>query len=47
MYKPYTRIIKQRWDKHFRQKLHVAAYVLNPSFFYDQDNMSQKPEVMA
>ena len=47
LYKPYTRIIKQRWDKHLRQKLHDAAYVLNPSFFYDQNNMSQKSEVMA
>ncbi|XP_058757670.1 uncharacterized protein LOC131630946 isoform X2 [Vicia villosa] len=47
LYKPYTRIIKQGWDKHLRQKLHAAAYVLNPAFFYDNENMSHKPEVMA
>ncbi|PNX69542.1 hypothetical protein L195_g056773, partial [Trifolium pratense] len=47
LYKPYTRIIKQRWDKHLRQQLHAAAYVLNPAFYYDRENLSQKPEVMA
>ncbi|KAK2426995.1 hypothetical protein QL285_025609 [Trifolium repens] len=47
LYKPYTRIIKQRWDKHLRQQLHAAAYVLNPTFYYDSANLSQKPEVMA
>lgn len=47
LYKPYTRIIKQRWDKHLRQKLHAAAYALNPAFFYDKENLSRKPEVMA
>ncbi|GAU34631.1 hypothetical protein TSUD_394220 [Trifolium subterraneum] len=47
LYKPYTRIIKQRWDKHLRQQLHAAAYVLNPTFYYDKENLSQKPEVMA
>ncbi|PNX69075.1 hypothetical protein L195_g056518, partial [Trifolium pratense] len=47
LYIPYTRIIKQRWDKHLRQQLHAVAYVLNPSFYYDRKNLSQKPEVMA
>ncbi|KAK2370307.1 hypothetical protein QL285_083366 [Trifolium repens] len=47
LYKPYTRIIKQRWDKHLRQQLHAAAYVLNLTFYYDSANLSQKPEVMA
>lgn len=47
LYKPYTRIIKQQWDKHLRQKLHATAYVLNPAFFYDNENLSRKPEVMA
>lgn len=47
LYKPYTRIIKQLWDKHLRQKLHATAYVLNPAFFYDNENLSRKPEVMA
>lgn len=47
LYKPYTMLIKQRRDKHLRQKLHVAAYVLNPTFFYDTENLSHKPEVMT
>ncbi|GAU31773.1 hypothetical protein TSUD_22190 [Trifolium subterraneum] len=47
LHKPYTRIIKQRWDKHPRQQLHVAAYAINPTFYYDKENLSQKPEVMA
>lgn len=47
LYKPYTRIIKQRWDKHLRKKLHAAAYVLNPTFFYDSENLSRKLEVMG
>ncbi|CAL0306670.1 unnamed protein product [Lupinus luteus] len=38
LYKPYTRIIKQRWDKQLRTKLHCAAYFLNPTFYYDKDN---------
>ncbi|XP_028782171.1 uncharacterized protein LOC114738298 [Neltuma alba] len=46
LYKPYTRIIKRRWDTQLRQDLHTAAYVLNPAFLYDQANFSQKPEVM-
>jgi len=45
LYKPHTRIIKQRWDKQLRQKIHAAAYVLNPAFRYDKDNFCSKPEV--
>ncbi|XP_054817833.1 uncharacterized protein LOC129317546 [Prosopis cineraria] len=47
LYKPYTRIIKKRWDSQLRQKLHAAAYFLNPVFFYDKQSFSKKPEVMA
>ncbi|XP_019431511.1 PREDICTED: uncharacterized protein LOC109338678 [Lupinus angustifolius] len=45
LYKPYTRIIKQMWDKQLRTKLHCAAYFLNPIFYYDKDNFCIKPEV--
>ncbi|XP_019432954.1 PREDICTED: uncharacterized protein LOC109339878 [Lupinus angustifolius] len=45
LYKPYTRIIKQRWDKQLRTKLHCAAYFLNPTFYYEKDNFCIKPEV--
>ncbi|KAF1866008.1 hypothetical protein Lal_00041706 [Lupinus albus] len=45
LYKPYTRIIKQRWDKQLRTKLHCAAYFLNPTFYYDKENFCIKPEV--
>ncbi|XP_054785900.1 uncharacterized protein LOC129292358 [Prosopis cineraria] len=47
LYKPYIRIIKKRWDSQLRQKLHAAAYFLNPVFFYDKQSFSKKPEVMA
>ena len=45
LYKPYTRIIKHRWDRQLRQKVHAAAYLLNPVFAYDKKNFSVKPEV--
>ncbi|KAF7814776.1 uncharacterized protein G2W53_028745 [Senna tora] len=46
LYKPYRRIIKQRWDRQLRHSVHAAAYLLNPVFYYDKDNFSKKPEVM-
>ncbi|XP_065867963.1 uncharacterized protein [Euphorbia lathyris] len=46
LYKPYTSIIKKRWDRMLRQNLHAAAYWLNPVFQYDKTNLCQKPEVM-
>ncbi|XP_054782624.1 uncharacterized protein LOC129289892 [Prosopis cineraria] len=36
-YKPYIDIIQARWDKHLKTNLHVAAYLLNPAFLYDDD----------
>ncbi|XP_028796952.1 uncharacterized protein LOC114752370 [Neltuma alba] len=35
LYKPYTNIIQARWDKHLKQELHAAAYMLNPAFLYN------------
>ena len=46
LYKPYTQIIKKRWDKMLRKSLHAAAYWLNPVFQYDQDSFCKKPEVV-
>ncbi|KAI0529136.1 hypothetical protein KFK09_001683 [Dendrobium nobile] len=46
MYKPYTSIIKRRWDRQLRQGIHCAAYFLNPHFQYDKENFCQKAEVM-
>ncbi|KAF7810248.1 hypothetical protein G2W53_036991 [Senna tora] len=46
LYKPYTRIVKQRWDRQLRHSVHVAAYLLNPVFYYGKANFSKKPEVM-
>ena len=45
LYKPYTDIIKARWDKHLKRHLHAAAYFLNPAFFYDV-NYREKSRVM-
>ncbi|XP_054808712.1 uncharacterized protein LOC129310823 [Prosopis cineraria] len=36
-YKPYTNIIQARLDKHLKTNLHVAAYLLNLSFLYNDD----------
>ncbi|XP_038995722.1 uncharacterized protein LOC120120036 [Hibiscus syriacus] len=46
LYKPYTDIIKARWDKHLKLNLHAAAYFLNPAFFYDEKFCS-KNRVMS
>ncbi|KAK8944978.1 hypothetical protein KSP39_PZI008321 [Platanthera zijinensis] len=46
LYKPYTTIIKDRWDHQLRQRIHSAAYFLNPAFQYDPANYSNKPEVV-
>ncbi|PKA46753.1 hypothetical protein AXF42_Ash015647 [Apostasia shenzhenica] len=46
LYKPYTKIVKERWDKLLRRDIHAAAYWLNPVFQYNQLTFSHKPEVM-
>ncbi|XP_056847396.1 uncharacterized protein LOC108830587 [Raphanus sativus] len=46
LYKPYTRIIKNRWDRMLRHDLHAAAYFFNPAFMYDKKNFSIKPEIL-
>lgn len=47
LYKPYTRIIKLRWDRTLRRDIHAAAYYLNPAFKYDEQSFCLKPEVMS
>ncbi|XP_057502957.1 uncharacterized protein LOC130786623 [Actinidia eriantha] len=47
LYKPYTDILKQRWDNQLRKNIHAAAYWLNPAFQYDQASFCRKPEVMS
>lgn len=47
LYKPYTDIIKNRWDRMLRKSLHAAGYWLNPVFQYDQESFCTKPEVVA
>ncbi|KAL8541031.1 hypothetical protein ACS0TY_002355 [Phlomoides rotata] len=46
LYKPFTNIIKARWDKQLRRDIHAAAYLLNPAFAYDRENMCKKKEIM-
>ncbi|KAE8672552.1 hypothetical protein F3Y22_tig00111837pilonHSYRG00218 [Hibiscus syriacus] len=46
LYKPYTDIIKARWDKHLKLNLHATPYFLNPAFFYDEKFYS-KNRVMS
>lgn len=45
-YKPYTDIIKARWDKHFKHNLHASSYFLNPRCLYG-DNFDDKDRVTA
>ena len=47
LYKPYTNIIKQRWDEQLRKSIYSAAYWLNPCFQFDQENFCDKPEVIG
>ncbi|RVX06676.1 hypothetical protein CK203_029482 [Vitis vinifera] len=47
LYKPYTEIIKQRWDQQLKKSIHSAAYWLNPCFQYDQENFCNKPNVIG
>ena len=35
LYKPYTYIIKQRWNEQLHKSIHLAAYWLNPCFQYN------------
>nr|CAN66693.1 hypothetical protein VITISV_032487 [Vitis vinifera] len=47
LYKPYTEIIKQRWDQQLKKSIHSVAYWLNPCFQYDQENFCNKPNVIG
>ena len=47
LYKPYTKIIKQRWDQQLKKSIHSAAYWLNPCFQYDEENFCNKPNVIG
>ena len=46
LYKPYTNIIKQRWNEQLRKSINSATYWLNPCFQYDKENFCKKPEVI-
>ena len=45
LYKPYTSIIKDRWNRTLRTGIHVLAYWLNPAFQFSEQNLCQKLEV--
>ncbi|KAL6319822.1 hypothetical protein AAG906_036886 [Vitis piasezkii] len=47
LYKPYTEIIKQRWDQQLQKSIHSAAYWFNPCFQYDQENFCNKPTIIG
>lgn len=47
LYKPYTEIIKARWDRHLKRDLHAAAYFLNPAFSYDEKFQEKNRVVQA
>ncbi|XP_024006640.1 uncharacterized protein LOC112083140 [Eutrema salsugineum] len=45
LYKPYTTIIDQRWDRMLRNDLHAATYYLNPAFMYEKNTFCENPEI--
>ncbi|KAH7842746.1 hypothetical protein Vadar_008682 [Vaccinium darrowii] len=47
LYRPFTAIIKARWDRQLRKNIHAATYWLNPVFQYDNKSFCRKPKVMA
>ncbi|KAL8556408.1 hypothetical protein ACS0TY_004014 [Phlomoides rotata] len=46
LYKPFTNIIKKRWDKQLPRDIHATTYLLNPTFAYGKENMCKKKEIM-
>ncbi|KAL8518251.1 hypothetical protein ACS0TY_009570 [Phlomoides rotata] len=46
LYKPFTDIIKARWDKKLRRDIHAASYLLNSTFAYDRENMCKMKEII-
>ncbi|XP_028797889.1 uncharacterized protein LOC114753361 [Neltuma alba] len=47
LYKPYTRIIQTRWDRHLKTNLHAVSYLLNPAVTYGPDCPSKSKLMMA
>jgi len=47
LFRPYIRIVKDRWDNQLRKNIYVIAYWFNPAFQYYQSNFPKKPEVMT
>ena len=47
LFKPYTEIIKQRWDQQLNKNIHLTTYRLNPCIQYDQENYCNKPIVIG
>ena len=47
LYKPYTEIIKQRWDQQLVKSIHSTTYWLNPCFQYSQENFCNKLNVIG
>ncbi|KAJ1413314.1 Ribonuclease H-like superfamily, partial [Sesbania bispinosa] len=47
LYKPYTELIKARWDRHLKRNLHATTYFFNPAFFYDEDYNEKNRVVSA
>ncbi|RVW83736.1 hypothetical protein CK203_045961 [Vitis vinifera] len=47
LYKPYTEIIKQRWDQQLKKNIHSTAYWLNACFQNDQENFCNKSTVIG
>ncbi|KAF8392756.1 hypothetical protein HHK36_023105 [Tetracentron sinense] len=45
-YKPIWNIIDRRWNVQLHQPLHAAGYILNPEFYYSNQEIEPCEEVM-
>ncbi|KAF8379273.1 hypothetical protein HHK36_028705 [Tetracentron sinense] len=45
-YKPIWNIIDRRWNVQLHQPLHAAGYILNPEFYYNNQDVEPCEEVM-
>ncbi|KAF8403686.1 hypothetical protein HHK36_011790 [Tetracentron sinense] len=45
-YKPIWNIIDRRWNVQLHQPLHAAGYILNPEFYYNNQDIEPCEEVM-
>ena len=46
-YKKYTKLVKDRWDRHLKGDLHAAACLLNPAYMYAPNSIIKGKVITA